>query len=558
MNYPSTMDSFNTEAMKLAAQGVTITVSAGDNGVSGDNCACTEPSGSSYTLWGGENTWTGQGYFPSFPATSPYVTAVGGTMGPNYGSPEVVCEGTEQGVITSGGGFSTYYKAPSFQSDAVNSYFTSVTTQPAAGYNRAGRAYPDVAMLATNYPVVIGGSLTELYGTSASSPLFAAFVSLVNSERYANGLPSLGWLNPTLYSASSSYYNDVTSGDNSCCIDGDGCCVSGFYASPGWDPATGFGSIDYPKLAQMFGTTANNYPTGAPTAANMPSNPPTPAPTYPPTPVAYTVMEFFNKANCEGSSSTIMIKGSAIGACVAFDTPEIGSGSYIQSILQSDLYIYRSISLYNTDDCSGPVIFAENNGLMGKLCTQFGQNLFASAYVSTETEPWQGFTGFGALELEYDTQAACLDSTNITLPVSTFNWVQSGGCLGKEKVVCNSDGSFTWTAYSQINCQTPTGSQTFQPSTCESIDNSGYESYYFDPSILAVAETSYCIGSADTNSNDDLSGGEIAGIVIGSIFGIAVLVSVVVGFVYYRAAIMSACGFTKTTDKAVLLQQQQY
>ena len=89
-NTASQMNSFNTEAKKLAAVGVTIAVSSGDNGVinyvfpcisqytvSFFNCACQASSSSSASSWACTNTWTGTGYFPSFPATSPYVTAVG-------------------------------------------------------------------------------------------------------------------------------------------------------------------------------------------------------------------------------------------------------------------------------------------------------------------------------------------------------------------------------------------------------------------------------------------------------------------------------------------------
>ena len=95
------MIAFNTEAMKAALAGVSIFVSAGDNGASGmsisillyscmceyigDNCWCTVESGSTYSTWPYDSAWSGEGYFPSFPATSPYVTAVGGTMGPNSG-----------------------------------------------------------------------------------------------------------------------------------------------------------------------------------------------------------------------------------------------------------------------------------------------------------------------------------------------------------------------------------------------------------------------------------------------------------------------------------------
>ena len=46
--------------------------------------------------------WSGRGYFPSFPATSPYVTAVGATMGPESGNPEVACQSQLGGVITTG------------------------------------------------------------------------------------------------------------------------------------------------------------------------------------------------------------------------------------------------------------------------------------------------------------------------------------------------------------------------------------------------------------------------------------------------------------------------
>jgi subtilase family serine protease len=106
----SEMTSFNTEAMKCTALGVTIMVSSGDNGVmnfgctcksseatSMDNCACDASSSSSVSDWTGSNSWSGDGYFPSFPASCPYVTALGATMGagssavPSVGTGEKVC-----------------------------------------------------------------------------------------------------------------------------------------------------------------------------------------------------------------------------------------------------------------------------------------------------------------------------------------------------------------------------------------------------------------------------------------------------------------------------------
>lgn len=44
------------------------------------------------------------------PASSPYVTAVGASMGPETGKPEVVCSSDRGSVITSGGGFSKFFQ----------------------------------------------------------------------------------------------------------------------------------------------------------------------------------------------------------------------------------------------------------------------------------------------------------------------------------------------------------------------------------------------------------------------------------------------------------------
>ncbi len=58
-------DLFNIEAMKLSLAGVTLVVAAGDDGAAGSD-ARQDPLRC--------------GYFPQFPATSPYVTSIGATM----------------------------------------------------------------------------------------------------------------------------------------------------------------------------------------------------------------------------------------------------------------------------------------------------------------------------------------------------------------------------------------------------------------------------------------------------------------------------------------------
>jgi tripeptidyl-peptidase-1 len=200
----SVLNSFNTEAMKLGAIGVTMTISTGDDGVSNSNCACTTNSGSSQSSWTGAGSWTGEGYFPNFPATCPWVTAVGASMGaggypPAVGESEISCQSQLGGVITSGGGFSTYYEVPDWQSSFTSAYLDGVSTAPTSGYNKNGRAIPDMSMMGVYYQVVVGGSLVSLFGTSCSAPVTAAVVSLINAARSVKGLSSIGFINPTLY-----------------------------------------------------------------------------------------------------------------------------------------------------------------------------------------------------------------------------------------------------------------------------------------------------------------------------------------------------------------------
>ena len=67
---PAYLRAVNVEAIKLGLQGVTILAASGDDGVAGFGARIFGPAFCSY--------------FPMFPASSPYVTAVGGTMVPKY------------------------------------------------------------------------------------------------------------------------------------------------------------------------------------------------------------------------------------------------------------------------------------------------------------------------------------------------------------------------------------------------------------------------------------------------------------------------------------------
>ena len=67
-------------------------------------------------------------------------------------------------------------------------------------------------------------------------------VSLLNDVRIAAGLPSLGFLNPWLYTNGFNGLNDIVGGNNP------GCGTEGFTAGKGWDPVTGLGTPNFGLL----------------------------------------------------------------------------------------------------------------------------------------------------------------------------------------------------------------------------------------------------------------------------------------------------------------------
>ena len=91
-------------------------------------------------------------------------------------------------------------------------------------------------------------------GTSASSPAWAGIGALLNQYLVNNKVltqPGLGNINPALYrlaQATTDVFNDVTTGDNKVpCLQGSPDCSNGtlgFAAGPGYDLATGLGSVN--------------------------------------------------------------------------------------------------------------------------------------------------------------------------------------------------------------------------------------------------------------------------------------------------------------------------
>lgn len=247
------------EWMKLGLQGVSVFFASGDDGVAGPPGDET-PSGCL-----GKNH---KKFSPAFPNTCPYITNVGATkVYPGHSVNETQPESAAydpaghpyQRAFASGGGFSNIYPVPSYQQAAVSAFLSNHTppykSYPGPGnasfgqdggiYNRDGRAYPDVSANGDNIATYTNGVFGLSGGTSASTPIFASIINRINEERIAAGKKPVGFVNPVLYKNPSAL-NDVVNGTNP------GCGTKGFSAVEGWDPATGLGTPNYPKLLDVF------------------------------------------------------------------------------------------------------------------------------------------------------------------------------------------------------------------------------------------------------------------------------------------------------------------
>jgi subtilase family serine protease len=161
-----------------------------------------------------------------FMADNPWVTGVGGTS---------LQQGKEIAWNSSEGGFSRFYPTPAYQQ-----------TLPASvqGLFQNRRGVPDVSADADPNTAMANydhGSWTQIGGTSASAPVWAALGAIADEMA---GHP-LGFINPGLYkvAASSQYaqaFHDITVGNNN--VDNGTVKVKGYSAMPGWDPVTGLGS----------------------------------------------------------------------------------------------------------------------------------------------------------------------------------------------------------------------------------------------------------------------------------------------------------------------------
>jgi subtilase family serine protease len=251
--FPSAQSILDLRSAFVNAQqhNVTVLGASGDNGAT-DNLAdlsCCYPFA--------VNSW---------PSSDPLVTSVGGTQlsldaSGNRLSPDVVWN---DGFGAGGGGQSTVFTRPTFQ-DGVQSIVGAARGTPDISMSAAVDGAVDVFYSFDDFgqtPTVTGPEWQLVGGTSEASPLFSGIVALADQ---AAGY-RLGWLNPTLYARAGAGILgglvDVTSGNNSFAG------VTGFNALPGYDMASGLGTVD----AAAFVSNLAHAATTA-TAAVSPTSP---------------------------------------------------------------------------------------------------------------------------------------------------------------------------------------------------------------------------------------------------------------------------------------------
>jgi kumamolisin len=209
-------------ALRAAAEkGITVVVAAGNGGVT-DRVEDGKPH-------------------VDFPASSPWVLAVGGTKVVASGH-QIVTETAWNDKFegATGGGVSELFEQPDWQAGVQG---------PARADGKAGRLVPDVAAVASPSSgalILLGGQRMILGGTSVSAPVWAGLIALVNQGLGRN----VGHLNPVLYQQAgpAGVLQPITKGNNSVGT------MKGYSAGPGWNPVAGWGSPNGTKLLEWLRT----------------------------------------------------------------------------------------------------------------------------------------------------------------------------------------------------------------------------------------------------------------------------------------------------------------
>jgi subtilase family serine protease len=294
---------------QAASQGQTVISAAGDGG----SADCYNPSAAS------PNTTLAV----DFPASSQYVTGIGGTEFPaadvasgsstyfsSNGSSDVISSalsyipeqvwndstpgnGSTPATISAGGGgisISSFTPRPSWQTGVTGIPSGTSRLVPdislSSSPNNAGYLYCSsdtstkvTGSCANGFRDTNNTNLTVAGGTSFGAPIFAGMMALINQKTGS----AQGLANTKLYGLAASAttyasaFHDITNGNNNCSAAGTTLCPASiaaatkYSATPGYDMASGLGSVNFNNLLAAWsgGSSASKSFTLAATDATI-------------------------------------------------------------------------------------------------------------------------------------------------------------------------------------------------------------------------------------------------------------------------------------------------
>ena len=219
-----------------AIQNVTICIASGDTGAQ-------------------SKVFDGKAHV-QYPGSDPWVLAVGGTTIGNVIGTSSDEWAWDDATGASGGGVSDYFPPPWYQVDA------NVPVSVNDGHRRRG--VPDVSANASpnsGYPFILGGGSAIANGTSASAPLWAGLVAVLNAALDEN----VGFINPVIYALNGAGFRDILPEPGA--ADNSFLGVTGYPVTPGWDAVTGWGS---PRGVALLNALKHFY--GPAIAVNLQDN----------------------------------------------------------------------------------------------------------------------------------------------------------------------------------------------------------------------------------------------------------------------------------------------
>jgi len=359
---PAIVYSWDTLFSQAASQGISVVVSSGDSGAA----ACDE-------------------YFATTPASqqrsinsicaSSYITCVGGTEFSDSANPSLYWSSSNSSTMTSALGYipEGAWNEPSSAPDyyfasggGASIYIPKPSWQTGVGVPADGaRDVPDVSFPSAIHDAYYGcyalgsgncasNQFEYFYGTSNAAPSMAAVTALVNQRTGTRQ----GNINPSLYrlagNPANGVFHDATvasSGVTGCSVSIPSMCnnstpspislsggLAGYLLAPGYDLATGWGSLDVNNLLTALG------PPQAPTAITLSASSPFiyylgnsnsfTAAVYSPNPGTPTgFVQFFLNGVMVGSAVPLPASGNAVSPAITFT---VAGNNTISAIYSGD------------------------------------------------------------------------------------------------------------------------------------------------------------------------------------------------------------------------------